>query len=243
MELNSRVALVTGAARRIGRAIAMRLAGAGCHVAVHFHTSDADAREVVAACRRMGVESEAFAADLSEPPACGPLVAGVLARFGRLDVLINNASTFERMSLEDFDPVLWDRTLRVNLTAPMLLSFAARQALRTARGRIVNLCDAGTSRPWPEHLAYVTSKGALETLTAALARAFAPEVNVVGIAPGVAEWPDSYDAVTRARLTARIPLGYAGSPNDVAAAVHFVLAEGDYITGAVIPIDGGRRVV
>ncbi len=242
MELRSRVALITGGARRVGRAIALRLASAGCRIAIHFNRSQAEAHEAVERCRAAGVDADAFDAELSDGRACGTLVRRVLARFGGLDVLVNNASTFERMTLDGFDPVAWERTLRVNLTAPALLAFEARQALRQARGRIVNLCDAATARPWPDHLAYATSKGGLATLTAALARAFAPLVNVVGIAPGVAAWPETYDEATRERLTARIPLARAGSPEDVAAAVHFVLAEGDYITGVVIPVDGGRGI-
>jgi pteridine reductase len=147
------------------------------------------------------------------------------------------------MSIDEFDLETWERALRVNLTAPMVLTHAAREALRRARGRVINVCDAATGRPWPDHLAYMVSKGALETLTKALARALAPQVSVVGIAPGVAAWPEDYSQETRDRLTANIPLGRAGMPEDIAAAVHFVLSEGDFITGVVLPIDGGRSVV
>jgi pteridine reductase len=147
------------------------------------------------------------------------------------------------MKLDEFDLEKWDHTLRVNLTAPMLLAHAARDALRTARGRIINLCDVSTARPWPDHIAYMVSKGGLDTLTRVLARAFAPDVNVIGIAPGIAEFPDTYDAATRDRLTARVPLKRPGSPDDIAASVHFVLTAGDYITGAIIPVDGGRHIV
>jgi NAD(P)-dependent dehydrogenase (short-subunit alcohol dehydrogenase family) len=243
MELEGRVALVTGAARRVGRAIALRLAQAGCHVAVHYGRSEADARATEAQCRALGVDAEALPADLGDPAAAAHLVAAVQRRFARLDVLVNNASVFGRMTLASFDVARWEQTLRVNLTAPLVLAHAARAALEEAGGRIVNLCDAQTARPWPDHLAYSVSKGALETLTRVLARALAPRVNVVGIAPGVAAWPEHYDAATRARLTAKIPLQRAGSPEDIAAAVHFVLSAGDYITGAILPVDGGRQVV
>lgn len=243
MELTDRVVLVTGGARRVGRAIALRLAQAGAELAVHYHTSAEPATSTVRECRELGRPAEAFAADLSESAATTALVAAVLRRFGRLDVLVNNASVFEPMTLEGFDLAAWERTLRVNLTAPLLLTHAARDALRSAGGRVVNLCDAATSRYWPDHLAYVVSKGALETLTGVLARALAPEVNVVGVAPGVAAWPEHYDHPTRDRLTAKIPLQRPGSPEDIAAAVHFLLREGDYITGVVLPVDGGRRLV
>lgn len=243
MKLTDRVVLVTGGARRVGRAIAIRLAEAGAQVAIHYHTSAAEAAEAAARCRQAGPRAEAIAADLSNPTATGGLVAEVLARFGRLDVLVNNASVFERMTVDDFEWRAWERTLRVNLTAPAVLAHAARNALRQARGRIVNLSDAATARAWPNHLAYVVSKAALDALTSVLARALAPEVNVVGVAPGVAAWPEHYDQATRDRLTARIPLQRAGGPEDIAAVVHFLLTEGDYITGTVLPVDGGRRLV
>jgi len=243
MKLEGRVALVTGAAKRVGRAIAVRLAKAGCHVAVHYNSSEEAAEKTVAACRQCGVRAVALQADLDDLAATAELVTDVLAEFGRLDVLVNNASVFERMNIDAFTPQDWERTLRINLTAPMVLAHAAREALTAARGRVINLCDAATARPWPEHLAYCVSKGGLETLTHVLARALAPAVNVVGVAPGVAAWPADYDEATRARLTARIPLQRAGTVDDIAAMVHFLLAEGDYITGTVISVDGGRSAV
>ncbi len=242
MELRGRVALVTGAARRVGRALALRLAEAGCHVAGQYRRSKEAAADTAAACRARGVQAETFRADLSEPAAAARLVQSVLERFERLDVLVNNAAVFEPMSVAEFDLEAWERALRVNLTAPMVLTHAARDALRRTGGRVINLCDAAAGRPGPDHLAYVVSKGALETLTKALARALAPQVNVIGIAPGVAAWPEDFSQETRDRLAAKIPLRRAGTPEDIAAAVHFVLSEGDYITGAILPIDGGRSL-
>lgn len=243
MDLEGRVALVTGAARRVGRAIAVRLARAGCQVAVHFRSSEKEALETLAQCGEAGRPAQLFRADLADASAARGLIADVLKRFGRLDVLVNNASVFESMTVDGFDLARWERTLRVNLTAPMVLTAVAADALRATRGRVINLCDAAVGRAWPGHLAYMASKGALETLTRALARSLAPDVNVVGVAPGVAAWPEDYSAETRARLTARIPLGRAGSPEDVASAVHFLLRDGDYITGAILPVDGGRHLV
>ncbi|MGD8451235.1 MAG: SDR family oxidoreductase [Phycisphaerae bacterium] len=242
MELDGRVVLVTGGARRVGRAIALRLARAGCQIAVHYRASAAEARQTVADCQACGVTAATFQADLGDPGQAARLVPAVLERFGRLDVLVNNASVFERMNVTTFDVADWERTLRVNLTTPMVLVAAAHEALAQAGGRVVNVTDAAVGQPWPEHLAYIVSKGALDTLTHVLARALAPGVNVVGIAPGVAAWPESYDAQTRARLTAKIPLQRAGSADDVAAAVEFVLRDGDYITGVVLPVDGGRHL-
>jgi pteridine reductase len=242
MELAERVALVTGAGRRVGRAIAVRLAQSGCRVAVHYGRSAAEAAQTAEQCRAAGGAAEPLAADLAEPAAAAGLVEQVLGRFGRLDVLVNNASVFEAMGVDEFKLADWERTLRINLTAPMVLAHAAREALRRARGRIVNIGDAGTSHPYAGRLAYLVSKGALDTLTQVLARELAPEVNVVGVAPGAVAWPEDYDQGMRDRLTARIPLRRAGSPEDIAAAVHFLLRDGDYITGVVLPVDGGRRL-
>ncbi|MFO0838828.1 MAG: SDR family oxidoreductase [Phycisphaerae bacterium] len=242
MNLEGRVALVTGAARRVGRAIALRLARSGCRVAVHYGRSRADAQATVDLCRAAGAEAKPFAADLADVDETRRLVPMVLEYFGRLDILVNNASVFERMTLDEFDLERWRRTLHVNVTAPLMLALAARDALRAARGRIVNLCDVSSARPWPDHLAYGVSKGALDTLTRLLARAMAPDVNVVGVAPGVAAFPEHYDAALRAKLTAKIPLAREGTPEDIAAAVHFLVLEGDYVTGTILPIDGGRRL-
>lgn len=243
MDLRGKNALITGAARRVGRAIAMRLAQSGCNVCLHFHRSREEADETARACQALGVKAVCLPADLAEPVACRKLVANYFEHHNGLDVLINNASLFEPMRLDAFDVAAWNRTLQVNLTAPMILVHAARDALRTSRGRVVNLCDAAVARPWPDHLAYIVSKGALETLTKALARALAPEVNVVGVAPGVADWPDQYDVATRQRLTRKIPLRRPGTPDDIASAVHYLVTEGDYVTGAILTVDGGRAVV
>lgn len=238
MTLRGKVVLVTGGARRVGAAIARRLAACGCTIAVHCRESQHEGAALAAE-----IGGSLHLADLASPEQTDRLAREVLQRHGRLDVLINNASTFDEMSLDAFDLAAWDRTMRVNLTAPVQLVHALRDALRSARGRVVNLCDAATARPWPTHLAYAASKAALEAMTRALARALAPDVNVVGVAPGVAAWPDSYDAETRARLTRRIPLAREGSPDDIAAAVEFLLAGGDYITGTILTVDGGRHVV
>lgn len=242
MQLEGRVALVTGAARRVGRAIAVMLAAEKCQVAIHHRSAAADAEEAARACRKAGAEAAVFHADFAREAEVRQLARDVLSRFGRLDILVNNAAVFEPDSIDAFDPARWERTLRVNLTAPLLLAWELRDVLRAARGRIVNLCDAAADRPWADYLSYSVSKGALDSLTRALARALAPEVNVVGVAPGVAAWPESFDTGLRERITARIPLARAGTPQDVAAAVRYLLKDGDYVTGAILAVDGGRRL-
>ncbi len=238
-----RVALVTGAGRRVGRAIALRLARGGWSVAVHYHRSADEAGRVVEACRALGVRAEALSADLADSEACRDLVIATQASFGALGCLVNNASIFERRPLDALSVADIDRHLAVNLRAPLLLAQEAADALRESEGLIVNLSDAAVTRPWPDHLAYMISKGGLDTLTAGLARALAPRVRVVGIAPGVAAWPEDYDEAARARLTARIPLGRAGTPEDIAELVAYLLTHGGYISGTTIPVDGGRHVV
>jgi pteridine reductase len=237
-----RVALVTGAGKRVGRAIALRLAAGGLRVAVHHHTSRDEAQATANECARLAGDSHALAADLGDPMAPAALVAAVLERFGRLDVLVNNASVFKPMKLDDFNVAAWDEHFGVNVRAVMSLVFVGREALRASRGRVINLCDASTARPWPSHLAYSASKGALETLTLALARALAPDVCVVGVAPGVVEWPPEYDEAKRKRILSRVPLGRAGTAADVAALVHYLATDAEYISGAIIPVDGGMRL-
>lgn len=242
MHPTERVVLVTGAARRVGRAIALEMARIGSRVAVHYHTSSEAAQETVEECVGAGGRANAFAADLADPSATTRLVQNVLGQYGRLDVLVNNASVFDRMTIDTFDLTQWEATLRVNVTAPMQLVYAARDALRAARGHVVNIGDVAVERHWPDHLAYIVSKGALHTLTGTLARALAPEVQVVGVAPGIAVWPPDYDEATRARLLERVPLGRAGTPEGIARTVRFLVCEGDYLTGTMVPVDGGRHL-
>src|SRR5262249_38064339 len=148
-----------------------------------------------------------FRADLADLSATSALVPQVVERLGRLDILVNNASVFEAMTLDGFDVAAWERTLRINLSAPMVLAHAARDELIRRGGRVVNICDVVASRPSPSKLAYYVSKGGLETLTRVLARGLAPNVNVVGIAPSVADWPDDYSADQKAQVLKSIPLG------------------------------------
>lgn len=242
MELRGRVALITGAARRIGREIALRLAESGCEVAIHYHNSTDEAHSTAEECRAFGVRAETFSANFSDIAAAPGLIAEVHGAFGRLDALVNNAALFEPMAVDDFSLEKWEQMLRVNLTAPMALAHSAAPLLRESRGEIINLCDISTAKPWPSHIAYAVSKGGLDTLTKVLARALAPEVRVAGVAVGIAAWPPEYNQETREGLRRRTPLGRAGSPRDVAALVKFLLAEGEYITGAIIPVDGGRSI-
>lgn len=246
MQLSGSVALVTGGAKRVGRAIVLELARGGCDIGIHYHTSHDEAERLAREVAHLGRSAVIIKADLNDAASWKHVVHDLVDRFHRLDILINNAAIFPSAELDDvdsFDPELWERMNRINLLAPMGLSRWARPHLEShGHGRIVNLCDAASRQPWAGHLGYCASKAALSTLTKALALTLAPSVRVNGVAPGIAAFPDDYDAETRQRLTNLVPLKREGSPEDVARAVRFLVEQGDYITGEIIAVDGGRAL-
>ena len=247
MKLEGAVALITGGAKRVGRAIGLELARGGCDVAVHHRESHAEANELVRQVGDLGRRALAVSGDLNEPADWPRIVQRTVDELGRLDILVNNASAFPVDSpdtIEGFDPRLWERILRVNLIAPMALAHHARPHLEErGGGKIVNLCDTSSDRPWPDHLAYCCSKAALAALTKGLARALAPGVRVNGVAPGIAVFPDEYSPQLRSHLISQVPLGRAGTPEEIAQFVRFLVESGDYMTGAIVRIDGGRSLV
>jgi NAD(P)-dependent dehydrogenase (short-subunit alcohol dehydrogenase family) len=241
MELRGKVLLVTGAAVRVGRAIARAAAGRGADVVVHYHHSRAEAEELTGELRGQGVRAEAFAANLERGEEIRRLVAEALAKMGRIDVLVNNAAIFPRAPLLETSEELWDRTLDTNLRAPFLCAQAvAPHMLERGSGKILNLADVAAFRPWPNYLAYCVSKAGVVTLTQLLARALAPSVQVNAIAPGAILFPEGWDAEKRERLLAQIPLRRAGDPEDIARTALYLIEGSDYVTGVVIPVDGGR---
>jgi pteridine reductase len=231
-----RTALVTGGARRVGRAIVERLAAAGFDVTFTYHTSAADAAAVAAGCGATAIE-----ADLGDP---GAAVAAVTASFkpDRLDLLVNSASSFEPARLASSDIGLCRRMMAVHFEAPLLLCKAFAPALRAAGGHVVNIVDLLAERPWPEYLAYCASKAALANLTLGLARELAPEVTVNGIAPGVVAWPDGMPEAEKEKYLRRVPLGRSGTPADVAEMVLYLATTGSYVTGQILRLDGGRSI-
>ncbi len=238
--LAGQVALVTGGAVRLGRAIALALAREGCHVGVHYHRSAAAARATVRELRALGVEARASRADVSRPGDAWRLIRETLYHFGRLDLLVNNAGIFFRTPLERTTPAQWDRLLAVNLKGPFLVSqTAARAMLRTGAGRIINIADVGGIRAWPSYIPYCVSKAGLLMLTRGLALALAPRVQVNCVAPGVALLPEGVPAALRRRLRREVPMGREGDPQDVTAAVIFFATCPPYITGQVLCVDGG----
>jgi pteridine reductase len=240
MELRGRTALVTGAGRRLGQAMARALAGRGMAVAIHHHASSTGAGALRDEIRAAGGRAACFAADLTDAMAAAELPRRVVAELGGLDVLINSAAVMHRVEFEDTTPELYDATLNLNLRAVFFCTQGAAPALRAARGKVVNLADLGGLEPWPGFAAHSVSKAGVVMLTRVLARALAPEVTVNAIAPGAVLVPESYDAAERERLARTTPLGRLGSPDDVVAALLYLLEGGDYVTGEVLVVDGGR---
>lgn len=244
MSETAKVALVTGAARRIGAAIVRRLHAAGYRVAVHAHASGAELAGLCAGLDAARPGSMlALQADLRDSNAVAALVHDTLAAFGRLDALVHNASNFFPTPLETATVDQWEALMAVNARAPFLLAQAAAPALRAQRGAIVHLTDAALAHPLPAHAAYTAAKGALAALTAALAVDLAPEVRVNAVAPGAILWPDAgKDADAQAAVLARTPLRRTGTPEEVAEAVRWLVEDAHYLTGHTLPLDGGRRL-
>jgi pteridine reductase len=240
MDLKGKVALVTGAGRRIGLAIALDLAAHGAAVAVHYRTSQAEADAAVAEITATGQTARTFCANLENIAEIEKMVADVVTAFGRLDILVNSASIFARKPLEEMTERDWDANLNTNLKAPAFLSkFAAAAMRQQGAGKIINIGDWAGIRPYKDYFPYTVSKGGLITLTQALAKALAPEIQVNCIALGLVIPPENYSKEEVSRLVNRTLTKKMGSPKDVARAVIF-LCETDFATGTTITLEGGR---
>lgn len=236
------VALITGAARRVGATIARRLHAAGFDVALHYRSPGADLDALVADLEsaRRG-STLALQADLADTAASAALVPAILARFGRLDALANNASSFYPTPLGGIEEAQFDDLMATNARAPLFLAQAAADALRAARGAIVNLVDIYADRPIPRYLPYCMAKAALVALTYGLARELGPEVRVNAIAPGNILWSTNPEkAETLAVVEQRTALKRQGAPEDIAGAALWLLRDAGYVTGQVLRVDGGR---
>ena len=242
-ELTGRVALVTGGAVRVGRAIALELADAGADVVIGYHRSAAEARATVADLSRRGVRALAIAADLGRPAAARRLVTEAARRLGRLDVLVNSAAVFVRTPFPDTTPAQFDRIIAVNLRGPFFCAQAAARVMRKRGGRIINIADVAAARAWPGYVPYSLSKAGLVMMTKGLAAALAPAIQVNAVGPGVVLLQEGFSRAQASRLAARIPMGRHGAPADVAAAVRFFATCPAYITGQVLFVDGGATAV
>jgi pteridine reductase len=234
-----RVALVTGGAVRLGGALSRGLAAAGYDVLVTYRASADAAQELVREVAALGRRCELVAADLTDPDAVDVVAAAAERAFGRLDLLVNSAASFEAAPLLDMDAARWDAVMALNVRAPHLLVRAVAPLLRSARGSVVNVADLGAFQPWTEHPVHAVSKAALVHLTRVQARALAPEVRVNAVAFGTVLAPESYSEERLRALAAAAPLRRLGSPDDVVSAVLY-LAEADFVTGHVLAVDGGR---
>ena len=234
--------LVTGGAKRIGAAIVETLHAAGTDVAVHYRNSAADANTLCTRLNAVRADSaRCFGADLIEPGAADSLIDDVVAWRGKLDILVNNASTFYPTPLGDVTEDVFTDLVGSNLKAPLFLSQAAADHLQRQAGNIVNIVDIHARRPLRDHMVYVSAKAGLEMLTRSLAKELAPAVRVNGIAPGAIAWPeDGMEETTQQNILERIPLGRTGAPADIAQAVLFLVREASYTTGQILAVDGGR---
>lgn len=233
------VALVTGGAVRVGRALTEGLAKAGYDIAINYHSSEGEARSAARAVEAVGRRALTIPADVSAPEDVDRMAEIVRGEFGRLDLLINNASLFERAPLFDLGPEAWDRVMGVNLKGPFLTVRAHAELLQASRGRVVNLVDLSAFQPWSEYPHHSVSKAGLLHLTRVMARAMAPRVRVNAIAPGAVLLPEDYDEAAAERSRKSSALGTLGSPDDVLRTVLF-LERSPFITGEVIVVDGGR---
>ena len=242
--LDGRWALVTGAAKRIGAVIAETLHEAGANVVVHYFRSAADAESLVAKLNAQRPASAfAVGADIRDTGALLTMAEQVLSRTGRLDVLVNNASSFYPTPIGSITEEQWHDLIDSNLKAPLFLSQAVLPALRSARGVIVNIVDVHAQRPLRDHAVYGAAKAGLAMLTRSLAKDLGPDVRVNGVSPGAILWPDDgMSEKLRAAILKQTALKRAGEPEDIASAVLFLVRDAPYVTGQIIAVDGGRSV-
>ncbi len=238
--------LITGAARRIGAAIARALHREGALVALHCNRSRVEAERLAAELNAARAGScVVVQGDLLDAAGLPRIVAESAKAFGRLDALVNNASSFYATAFGSIGEKEWDDLIGTNLRAPLLLSQAAAPYLRASRGAIVNLVDIHAERPLANFLVYSVAKSGLAGLTRALALELGPEVRVNGVSPGAILWPDGgepFNASERGRITSQTPLGRIGTPEDVAGAVKYLLFDAPFVTGQILAVDGGRAI-
>jgi pteridine reductase len=243
MNISGKVALITGSAKRIGLAIATELARKGARIAIHHRSSDLEAQKALETVRQAGSDGAIFRAELRHPEAIKAMFKEVRAAFGRLDILVNNASEFAPATADETTSEQWDAQMDSNAKGPFFVAQQAADLMRAAgQGKIVNLADVAGELIWPSHLPYSVSKAALIAINRGLAKAYAPDIQVNAIAPGPILFPDHYSDEQKRSAIERTLLKRSGNPQDVVNAVVFLI-ENDYITGELIHVDGGRHIV
>lgn len=238
LALSGKSALVTGGARRIGRAIALSLAGAGADVTITYRNSAADAEQTIRQIEALNRRAQAIACDVRSEEAVREAVTKTASFHGRIDLLVNNAAIFETVALEEITVEQWDCMVDTNLRGPFLFAREALPHLRAARGRIVNLGSLGGLNPWPARAHYCASKAGLHMLSEVMAKAWAPEVAVNCVAPGWIDQKDKGEEMA-ASYAAKTPMGRNGSAEDIAEAVLFFAASASFVTGQTLVVDGG----
>jgi pteridine reductase len=245
MRINERpVVLITGAARRVGRVIARTLHDAGYDIALHFRASRGEAEQLAAELENRRAQSTfLLEASLDDPETPARLVHRTVQRYGRLDALVNNASSFYPTPIGEATQAQWDELFSSNARAPFFLAQAAAPHLRAARGAIVNLVDIYAERPLARHTIYCMAKAANLMLVQSLARELGPEVRVNGVSPGAVLWPEAGKSYAdQQELLGKSALRRAGAPEDVAGAVKFLLCDAPFVTGQILRVDGGRSL-
>lgn len=238
--------LITGGAKRVGATICRRLHAAGANLMIHFRASAGDARLLQAELTELRPGSVALIqSDLLDVAKLPSLVEQTVHTFGRLDALVNNASSFHATPVGSISVDDWNDLVGTKLKAPLFLAQAAAPALRRTQGSIVNIVDIHAERPLKDFVVYSVAKAGLVGLTRSLARELAPDIRVNAVAPGPILWPEdgTFDEVSRQRIISRTPLKREGSPDDIAKAVHYLIADAPYVTGETLNVDGGRHVV
>jgi pteridine reductase len=243
-EMQGKTAIVTGAARRIGAAIARRLHASGANVLLHYRGAETEAASLEAELNALRAKSASrVKADLLAPIAPRSLISTAMERFGRLDVLVNNASSFYPTPVGSIEAGHWDDLIGSNLRAPLFLAQEAAPELRQRSGAIVNIVDIHAERPLKDYIVYSIAKAGLAAMTRALALELGPAVRVNGVAPGAIAWPEDgqFPPPERGRIVGTTPLARLGKPEEIARAVHF-LATAPFISGQILAVDGGRSV-
>jgi NAD(P)-dependent dehydrogenase (short-subunit alcohol dehydrogenase family) len=243
MNIHAKVALITGSAKRVGRATAIELARRGAKIAIHYRSHESEALETLRLVREAGGDGAAFRAELRDPLDRQRMFDSLSSAFGRLDILVNNASVFSAATADETTVEHWDEQMDTNAKAPFFIAqSAARLMMSAGGGKIINLADVAGEIVWPAYLAYSVSKAALIAVNRGLAKAYAPAIQVNAIAPGPVLMPEYYTDQQKRVAIDRTLLKREGSPLDVVNAVVFLI-ENDYITGELIHVDGGRRIV
>lgn len=244
MASSTKVVLITGSAQRVGATIARSLHATGCHIAIHYQNSAAAANSLMQELNQIRPDSAiTIQANLLDTDNLPPLVDQVIKQWGRLDVLVNNASSFYPTTIGNIVEAAWQDLVGTNFKAPLFLAQAAAPYLKQTQGCIINMVDIHAERPMRKHIIYSAAKAALSSVSKSLARELAPEVRVNGIAPGAILWPEQTTPdQTKQAILERVALKRCGTPEDIAQAVKFLAFDAPYITGHILPVDGGRRL-